>query len=155
MKPPAAATDRRAQRIALSFGAVLGGCGGWWILATHTTRPGFSLYYHTPLAVAFGCWLGYLLLATAGRRRWSLIGATALALGLVLARLVLHWPLSGHGVLAAMIATARCWTWLRVLAAAILAQAVLTKYVGDTEPLSVIWGALAGLLLAAVAQRGS
>lgn len=148
-------SPRRQQLTALGIGLAAGGCGAWWILATHTTRPGFSLHYHVPLATAFGCWVGFVALAARGRTRSLLAIATAVGLALVAARVALYWPMSGHGVLAALIATACRWAWLRLLAAAILVQALITKWAEGADPLAVVWGAMAGYALARLAQRGS
>jgi hypothetical protein len=60
----------------------------------------------------------------------------------------LQWPVSGHGVLAALIAVLASWFWLRFFSIAIIVQAFFTKLVSGEQPLSVFYGALVGLALA-------
>ena len=143
----------RLQGICLGLGVLTAAAGSWWIFATHETRPVYSFCYHVPLAFVAGCWAAHVLLATRAQRRTRLVVASLLGLGLVAARIALDWPLSGHGVLAGLIATATPWTWLRAAAAVVLAQALATKWVEDTAPMTVVWGAAAGCALALLALR--
>lgn len=148
----AGAEQPRLQALCAAAGILIGIAGALYILATRS-RPAFGLGYHLPLAVAFGAWLAYLALHARGRTLFADAAGAAGAWLLVWGRLALEWPLSGHGVLAAFLMLRAPWPWLRAFALLILVQAAITKWVCDLQPLSVLWGALAGTALAVAVRR--
>jgi len=109
-----------------------------------------NIYYHVPLAVAFGAWLAVVNADFREHNNPYFIIVTLFSLIIVAGRIFLDWPVSGHGVFGALIAVLGSWFWLRLFAAAIILQAFLTKLIMDTEPLSVFYGALVGLALAGI-----
>jgi uncharacterized membrane protein YccC len=98
--------------------------------------------------VAFGAWLVIVNNNFREHDNYDFIFVTVLSLLIVAGRIFLKWPVSGHGLLGALIAVLGCWFWLRFFAIAILLQAFITKWVGGENPMSVIYGALAGIAIA-------
>lgn len=146
----AAEADRTSSRAAITAGLSFAVAGSTWILIGHE-HPGFGLCYHVPLAFAFAAWATAIILSRRGRPLVRSAIAVGIAGGLVTGRIAADWPLSGHGVLAALIAATSPWTWLRVTAFAILLQALGTKWWFDLGPTTVAYGAVAGVLTALVA----
>ena len=133
------------------FGLTFGLCGTVWIFATHSF-PFKGIYYQVPLSVAFGAWAAFVVADFLERRTYSFTLITLLALVIVLGRLIYEWPISGHGLLAALIAFLAPWSWLRLFSIAIIIQAFVTKLVQNAEPISVVYGILSGLALAKLAH---
>jgi hypothetical protein len=131
------------------YGLSFGFCGLLWILNSHS-RPMPAIYYHVPLAVAFGAWLAVVNANFREHGDYSFIVVTLFSLIIVAGRIFLKWPVSGHGILGTLIAVLGSWFWLRLFATAIILQAYITKWIMDTEPLSVLYGALVGLALAGI-----
>jgi hypothetical protein len=134
---------RRAWLAGLAFGLA----GALWILASHRF-PLRALHYHVPLAVAFGTAAAHLALDAPPRTRR--IHGTAMFAGLLLvaARLRFGIPLSGHGVLGALIGVLAPTRALQLLGWAILPQAAITKWIRDEDVHAVPIGTLTGLVLA-------
>jgi nitroimidazol reductase NimA-like FMN-containing flavoprotein (pyridoxamine 5'-phosphate oxidase superfamily) len=101
-----------------------------------------------PLAVAFGAWLAFIDDDFSEQNNYNFIVVTLLALIIVAGRIFLKWPVSGHGILGALIAVLASWFWLRFFSIAIILQAFLTKWIWNEDPMSLFYGALVGLALA-------
>lgn len=135
-----------ASRICWLLGLVFGILGTLWIYWSYR-NPNHALHYHVPLAVAFGTETAWLAFYARGRERQRDIAILSVAMVAVAVRLTWQWPLSGHGVLGAVLGLLAPWPPLRALAWLILPQAFVTKWVGNDDPMSVIFGAAAGILL--------
>lgn len=139
--------SRKLKIRCVLFGLSFGLIGLAWILTTHEI-PLPAIYYHLPLAFVFGAWLAVVDNEFLEHNSYNLIVVTFFSLLFVAGRTFLKWPISGHGILGALIAVLGLWSWLRLFATAILLQAFLTKIVIGAEPLSVVYGGLVGLALA-------
>ena len=139
--------SQKLKKRCVLFGLSFGLCGVAWLLTTYRI-PLPAIFYHVPLAVAFGAWFAYVDDDFSEHNKYDFIVVTLLALIIIAGRIFLNWPVSGHGILAALIAVLASWFWLRFFSIAIILQAFFTKLVSGEDPLSVFYGALVGLALA-------
>jgi len=146
--------SRKLKIRCILFGFSFGLFGIVWIL-TYRRNPLPAICYHVPLAIAFGAWLAVVNANFWEHNNYNFIVVTIFSLMIVAGRIFLDWPVSGHGILAALIAVLGSWFWLRLFATTIILQAFLTKWVTNTEPLSVFYGALVGLAFAKIALMKS
>ncbi len=100
--------------------------------------------------MVFGAWIAVVDADFCDHNNYKLIVVTLFSLIIIAGRIFLRWPVSGHGILGALIAVLASWFWLRLFAIAIILQAFLTKWVVGEESLSVFYGALVGLALAEI-----
>jgi nitroimidazol reductase NimA-like FMN-containing flavoprotein (pyridoxamine 5'-phosphate oxidase superfamily) len=154
-------TSQKLKKRCVLFGLSFGLCGVAWILTTYRI-PLPAIFYHVPLAVAFGAWFAFVDDDFCEHNNYNFIVVTLLALIVIAGRIFLKWPVSGHGILAALIAVLASWFWLRFFSIAIIFQAFFTKLVSGENPLSVFYGALVGIALAGmllvklrVAEKGN
>ena len=125
---------------ALVFGLLAGALGAAWILKDFT-RKGYALGYHVPLAIVFTT----ALVDVTSRRSTPAASASstppALAGAVIVGRMVEDWPLSGHGILGALLAVSPIRPDLPRRGVLVAIQALVTKLVlGEPWP-AVVWGA--------------
>lgn len=148
------AVIRHSIRLPLAFGLITGAIGAAWILTSHT-RKGYALGYHVPLAVVFTAALVDALFDGLITRKFGFVWASALAGAVIVGRMVAGWPLSGHGILGALMAMSPIRPAFRVCGVLIAIQAIVTKVViGDPrEPWEdVVWGALCGVAIGMIGR---
>jgi hypothetical protein len=139
---------------ALAFGLVVGALGAAWIL-TDFTRKAYALGYHVPLAIVFSAALADATLEALRTRRFGFLYASALAGAVIVGRMLRDWPLSGHGILGALLAVSPLRPVFRICGILIAVQAVITKIV-LADPwgpwTAVVWGAACGAAIGALGR---
>jgi hypothetical protein len=131
---------------ALMFGLLAGALGAAWILKDFT-RKGYALGYHVPLAIIFTTALVDVTFTALHTRRFGFLYAAGLAGAVIGGRMVEDWPLSGHGILGALLAVSPIRPVFRVCGALIVIQALLTKLILPEPWPSVVCGAALGAAL--------
>ena len=131
---------------ALAFGLLAGALGAAWILKDFTHKA-YALGYHVPLAIVFTTALVDITFTALETRRFGFLYAAGLAGAVIVGRMVEDWPLSGHGILGALLAVSPIRPIFRVCGALIVIQALITKLVLPEPWPAVIYGAALGAAL--------
>ena len=139
----------------IAAGLAAGVLGTLYILWSHRDAPP-HLLYHVPLAMVFGAYAWSIAFDVPTTTRRVRVPITLLAAIPVLGRVIMDWPISGHGLLGGLMAVLAPRPWQRILAGAVVVQSYVTKVIQDTGAHAVVVGALAGAaagLLALAAER--
>jgi hypothetical protein len=131
---------------ALAFGLLAGALGAAWILKDFTHK-GYALGYHVPLAIVFTTALVDVTFTALDTRRFGFLYAAGLAGSVIVGRMVEDWPLSGHGILGALLAVSPIRPIFRIAGTLVATQALVTKAILSEPWPAVIWGALLGAAL--------
>jgi hypothetical protein len=131
---------------AFAFGFVAGVLGAAWILVDFT-RKAYALGYHVPLAIVFTAALVDATFEALVTRRFGFLYSSALAGAVIVGRMVEDWPLSGHGILGALMTVTPLRPAFRICGVLVAIQAIVTKLVLGEPWLAVVWGAACGVAI--------